>query len=139
MRTVEVSRLVRATPDEVERVLSPGRLIEYEGTFAVEDVTETDEGWVVETRPAGRLLALRFVFEAREDGFEYRPEGEGQAGPFTELETGITFEPEGGGTRVTIRSSVGLRLPLPFADRIAAWKRRGELNRALSRIAAEVE
>jgi hypothetical protein len=33
---------------------------------------------------------------------------------------------------------VSLNLPLPLADRVAAWKRRGELRRAAEELAASV-
>lgn len=137
MRTVEVSRFVGATLPEVRRLLSPGTIIEYEGTFVVREVTETDEGWVVTTQAAGRLFEMRFVFEEREDGFLYRQESDD--GPFTQMETELTLSRRDEGVDVTMRSSVGLRLPLPFADRVAAWKRKGELKRALKRLAADVE
>lgn len=137
MRTVEVSRFVRATLPEVRRLLAPGTIIEYEGTFVVRDVVERDDGWVVTAHAAGRLFEMRFVFEEREDGYVYRQESDD--GPFTQMETRLTLARRDEGVDVTMRSSVGLRLPLPFADRVAAWKRRGELKRALARIAAEVE
>ena len=40
--------------------------------------------------------------------------------------------------QAAMRSSVSLNLPLPFADRIAAWKRRGELQRAIDELAESV-
>jgi hypothetical protein len=137
MRTVEVSRFVGATRPELERLLTPETIIDYEGTFVVRDVVERDDGWVVTAQAAGRLIEVRFVFEEREDGYVYRQESDD--GPFTQMETRLTLSREDEGTDVTVRSSVGLRLPLPFADRVAAWKRRGELRRALDRLAADVE
>jgi hypothetical protein len=39
---------------------------------------------------------------------------------------------------VTARSAVSLGLPVPaLTDRVAAWKRRGELERLLDGLAAE--
>jgi hypothetical protein len=39
-----------------------------------------------------------------------------------------------------MNSTVSAGLPLPtITDRVAAWKRRGELRRALARLAADVE
>jgi len=135
MRTVEVSRFVRASRPAVERLLTPETLLDYEGTFRVRDVTETEEGIIVTAGAAG--METEFVFEDREDGLEYRQRG--RAGPFRAMETEMEVTPENEGVRVTMRSSVSLNLPLPFADRIAAWKRRGELRRALSRLADDVE
>lgn len=137
MRTVEVSRFVRATLPQVERQLSPAAIVEYEGTFSVVDVEETGEGQVVTGHAGGRLIEARFVFQPREDGYVYRQEG--SSGPFEEMETRIRLERRDEGVDVTMRSSVGLGLRLPFVDRVAAWKRRGELKRALSRLAADVE
>ena len=137
MHEVEVSRFVRATLPEVERLLSPGAIIEYEGTLVVRGVEETDDGWVVTAQAAGRLIEMRFVFEELEDGWHYRQESDD--GPFTQMETRLALARRDEGVDVTMRSTVGLRLPIPFADRVAAWKRRGELKRALSRLAADVE
>lgn len=137
MRTVETSRFVLATLPEVERHLEPGTIIEYEGTFSVVDVAETDAGWEVTARGGGRLMEVRFEFEPLEDGYVYRQAGD--AGPFDEMETRLETARKDEGVTVTMRSDVSLGLPLPLADRVAAWKRGGELNRALARLAADVE
>lgn len=137
MRTVEASRFLHATIPQVERQLSPAAIVEYEGTFTVVDVTETDDGWVVTGRGGGRLLEARFAFEQRDDGYVYRQAGE--AGPFEAMETRLSLSRRDEGAIVSMRSSVSLGLPLPLADRVAAWKRRGELRRALARLAADVE
>lgn len=137
MRTVEASRFLQAYPREVDRLLTPETVLDYEGTFTVIDVDETDGTTVVDAQAGGRLMEARFVFEDREDGLVYRQDG--GAGPFEAMETEVTVAAENEGARVTMRSSVSLALPLPFADRVAAWKRRGELKRALRRLAADVE
>ena len=140
MRTVEVSRFVRATLPEVERQLTPAAIVEYEGTFTVLDVEETDEDgetrWVVTGRGGG-VIEARFSFEEREDGYVYRQEGE--AGPFEEMETRLSLARRDEGVEVTATSSVSLGVSLPLVDRVAAWKRKGELKRALARLAADVE
>lgn len=135
MRTVEVSRFVRASHAEIERLLTPETLLEYEGTFRVKDLEETDDGTLVTAGTTG--METEFVFEDRPDGIEYRQRG--TAGPFRAMETRVRLEPENEGVRVTMESGVSLNLPLPFADRVAAWKRRGELRRALDRLADDVE
>jgi hypothetical protein len=134
MRDVEVSRFVRATPSEVERALTPTAVVEYEGSFAVRDVVEGDGGTYVTVGSRGLEFVLRF--EGREDGVYYEQEGE--AGPFEAMTTELTVRAENDGSRVTARSSVSLGLPVPLADRVAAWKRRGELKRALSTLAESV-
>ncbi len=134
MRTVEASRRIDALAGTVLERLSPAAIIEHEGTFAVEAVEETEDGWTVFASAPG--MAVSFAFEAREDGYGYRAVDE--VGPFETLETELSVRPSGTGAEVTMRSSVSLRLPLPFADRVAAWKRRGELRRALASLAADV-
>ena len=135
MREVEVSAFVPAPPAVIERALTPASVVEYEGSFDVRAVQETDEGWTVTAGARGLTMGLDF--EEREDGLAYRQHGE--AGPFEAMTTAITVEPENEGSRVTARSSVSLGLPIPaVTDRVAAWKRRGELRRALDRLAEDV-
>lgn len=134
MRTVEVSRFVRATPAEIERVLDPATLVGYEGTFTVTDTETVDEGVRV-FAGEGRMMAS-FLFEDREDGLAYEQEH----GPLEGMLTTVTYESENEGSRVRARSSVSLGVPpAAITDRIAAWKRRGELRRALANLAADVE
>ncbi|UPV75655.1 SRPBCC family protein [Halorussus limi] len=135
MREVEVSAFVPAPPAAVERALTPEAVVEYEGSFEVRNVEQTDDGWTVTAGASG--LSLRLDFEERPDGLAYRQRGE--AGPFESMETEISVANENEGSRVTMRSSVGLGLPLAsVSDRVAAWKRKGELRRALDRLAADV-
>ena len=136
MREVEVSRFVRATPAEVARALTPATVVEHEGSFAVVDVDErTDGSTVVTAGSRGLELALRF--EERDGGLYYTQEGD--AGPFDAMETWLTVHAKDDGSRVTMRSAVSLGLPLPgLTDRIAAWKRKGELQRALDALAADL-
>jgi len=136
MREVAVDRFVGATPTEVERALSPSALVEYEGSFRVLDVEETDDGTVVTAGASGVGVTLQF--SDRPDGLYYEQLGE--AGPFDAMWTEATWEPENEGSRVRARSGVSLGLPLSgMTDRVAAWKRRGELRRALENLAADVE
>jgi carbon monoxide dehydrogenase subunit G len=135
MREVEVSAFVPAPPAAVERALTPAAAVEYEGSFEVLDVTETDEGQTVTAGARG--LRMQLDFEERDDGLTYRQRGNG--GPFDAMETEITVEPENEGSRVTARSAVSLGLPVTaVTDRVAAWKRRGELRRALDALAEDV-
>jgi hypothetical protein len=136
MSTVEVSRFVQALPAAVERALTPAAVVEYEGSFQVRDVTETDDGWVVTAGRAGVELSLRF--ERREDGLYYEQAGE--AGPLDRMETTLSLEPENEGTLVTARSTVDAGMPLSaVTDRLAAWKRKGELKRALRALSEDLE
>lgn len=132
MREVERTRFVRMRPRELDALLDPARIVEYEGSFSVDSVTETDAGTLLTVSGPGLAFELRF--EPVEGGVYYTQAGE--AGPFEEMETWLTVAPENEGSRVSMRSAVSLGVPLPFADRIAAWKRGGELERALDRLAS---
>ncbi|MFB6309460.1 MAG: SRPBCC family protein [Haloarculaceae archaeon] len=132
MREVEVSRFVRATPAELERYLSPAAIIEHEGTFTVVD---SDDGQVT---ARGGGMEVVFAFEERDTGYRYRQVGD--RGPFETMTTTLTYEPENEGSTVRARSSVSLGLPVAsVTDRVAAWKRRGELRRALEELATAFE
>jgi len=136
MREVTVERFVAAAPAAVGRALAPGVVVEYEGSFEVLEVEEREDATFVTAGARGVGVALRF--ESRSDGLRY--EQVGDAGPFDELWTDIAWRPEDDGTLVTARSGVSLGLPLAaVTDRVAAWKRRGELDRALDRLAADLE
>lgn len=136
MREIEVSRFVAARPHEIEGAVGPTSVVDYEGSFDVLDVEERDEGTFVTA--GGRGLRMTFRFEPREDGIYYEQEGE--SGPFDSMWTNLSWENEYEGSRVTARSGVSLGLPLSgVTDRIAAWKRRGELERALDNLAEAVE
>jgi len=132
MREVEVSRFVRATPTAVERVLTPATVVESEGSFTVRDVTDGEDGTLVTAGARGLELTLRF--EDRSDGLHYTQAG--SAGPFDAMTTDLTVVAEDEGARITARSAVSLGLPAPaLTDRIATWKRRGELERLLDALA----
>ena len=134
MREVEVSEFVLARPPAVHRALSPAAIVAAEGTFDVVENREADGGTAIVASAPGVTVLLRF--EEREHGLTYTAEGE--VGPFDHLETEVLVHPEKNGSRVTMRSTVSLNLPLPADDRIAAWKRRGELQRALDELVADV-
>ena len=136
MRTVTASRDVPASIVAVDRALSPAAIIEAEGTFTVVDVAEREDGATVTGRASG--ITATFTFEPLEDGYRYEQEGE--AGPFDHMETVLTREraTTGSGSRLTARSTVSLGLPLPaLSDRVAGWKRRGELRRLLETLEDE--
>jgi hypothetical protein len=81
-------------------------------------------------------MSVPLRFESTDEELRYTAEGE--VGPFEHLETRVTVADESNGSRLTMQSTVSLNLPLPFADRIAAWKRRGELRRAIDELAESV-
>lgn len=131
MREASASRFVRATTGGVERVLSPAALVEYEGSFEPRETVEIEGGTRVIAGAGG--LEMGLFFEELEDGYRYEQEGE--AGPFEHMETTITYGAENEGTRIRMVSSVTLGLfPRRLTDRVAAWKREAELERALDAI-----
>lgn len=136
MHRVTVSRFAPIQPAVVERALTPANVIRYEGTFEPVDVDERENGETVVTA-AARGLQARFVFESTADGLRYVQSGE--QGPFDEMEAEWTVTPEDQGVRVVARSSVSLGVPLPaITDRVAAWKRKRELSRAIDALVEDV-
>ena len=127
MREVEVTRFIQAPPAAVDRYLSPAGLLDAEGSFDVREVVDTDAGTEVTVGAYG--LELVFRFTDRADGIAY----EQVSGPLETLGTTVTYAPENEGTRLTARSRVAVGGPAVL-DRLAAWKRRGELRRALAAI-----
>lgn len=134
MRETEVSGFVPASSPVVLRALTPEAVVTREGTFEVREVTRGDEGTHVTA--AGPGIVAEFRFEERSDGLYYEQVGEN--GPFESMATRITVRPRDDGSDVTLRSEVSLGLPIPGADRVAAWKRRGELKRALDGLRSDV-
>lgn len=131
MREVAVDRFVSAPPAEVARALTPERLIAAEGSFTVREVRQADGATLVAAGRAG--VELLFRFEPIDDGLAY----EQLEGPLERLTTTISYAPEDEGTRLSAHSTVAVRGP-GVLDRLAAWKRRGELRRALATLAAEL-
>lgn len=136
MREIAVERFVAATPHEVDDALDPAAVVAYEESFDVFDVENREEETLVTV--GGRGLRMELRFESTAQGLRY--EQVDDAGPLEEMWTELSWAPENEGTRVTARSGVTLGLPLAaVTDRVAAWKRRGELKRALRNLATEVE
>jgi hypothetical protein len=119
MREVERARFVRTRPRELDALLDPARIVEYEGSFSVDSTTETDAGTLLTVSGPGLAFELRF--EPIENGTCYTQAG--ADGPFEPMETWLTAAPEDEGSRVSMRSAVSLGVPLPFVDRVAAWTR----------------
>ncbi|QDX40311.1 SRPBCC family protein [Salarchaeum sp. JOR-1] len=136
MRTVSASRFVQEPLESVKRSLSPSSLIAYEGTFEVVGVEETESGARVAARMPG--VSVSFAVSETADGWVY--EQVGDAGPFEEMRTEASVTTVSGGVEVTLSSTVALGVPPAFlADRVAGWKRRRELERALDALAADLE
>jgi hypothetical protein len=144
MREIERSRFVPTRPDELLGAVDPARIVEYEGSFSVDSIERIEEdgqegtagGEATLVTVSGPGIAFTLRFEPLDRGYYYTQAGE--AGPFEAMETWLTVDPEDEGSRVTVRSAVSIGLPLPLSDRLAAWKRNGEVERALDRLAADV-
>ncbi|GGL47973.1 SRPBCC family protein [Halocalculus aciditolerans] len=135
MRTVEVSRFVAAPPAAVGNAVTAESLVAFEGTFSVRDVEEREGEWLV----AASARGLDASFRVTETDAGWRVEQAGGAGPFETLTTEVSWRAENEGARVTATSTVSLGLPIAaVTDRIAAWKRRGELERFLDALADAV-
>lgn len=136
MRTVEISKFVDAPPSVVRDALDPASIVEYEGSFNVLDIDEREDEVIIVAGGTGLRLVLRF--EELETGVFYeQDEADGQ--PLETMETTITYLPEDGGTNVTAVSTVSMGVrPRFITDRVAAWKRKGELKRALDALADAV-
>ncbi|SEP62962.1 polyketide cyclase [Natrinema salaciae] len=131
MREVTVSRVVDVSADDLSARLEPATIVEAEGSFAVETVDDRDGATIVVASGPGMRLPLRF--EDRDGTIYYTQESD--RGPFSEMETWLEYDAvDAERTRVTVRSAVELAAPLPFGDRIAAWKRRGELRNLLEAV-----
>ncbi|UWG46475.1 START superfamily protein [Halanaeroarchaeum sp. HSR-CO] len=135
MRTVSATRRVGDPPASVLDTLDPMTIIDAEGTFSALDIEETGDETRVFARGGG--MEVVFTFNKTDDGYEY--EQLGDAGPFETMETTLVVTPADEGSLLTMDSTVSLGLPFAsVTDRIAAWKRRGELKRALRAIDEEV-
>jgi len=130
MREVEASRFVQTYPAVVEEALSPEGILEAEGSFSIRDIAADGNRITV----GGYGLELVFEFTDREDGIEY----DQVEGPLETLQTTLWYERENEGVRLTASSEVAVGGPT-LVDRAAAWKRRGELRRALDGIASQCE
>lgn len=128
MREVEASQFVQTYPKRIAGTLSPDTVLEAEGSFSIRDIDADGDRITV----GGYGVELVFEFVARDNGIEY----DQVEGPLETLRTTLTYEHENEGTRLTARSKVAAPGP-GFMDRLAAWKRRGELRRAVRGIAEE--
>ena len=140
MAEVSVSRQLDASRPTVLRQLDPRSIVEMEGTFDVRSVNETDDGWLVEASATGiqAEFAVRRFEDGDVEGYVYEQVDE--RGPFASMETRLSLSQAAGGATVTAESTVDLGLPFrTVTDRIAAWKRHGELERALDHLAEAVE
>lgn len=132
MRTVTVRRFISEKPRVIDQLLDPPTIIEFEGSFEVFDIRQTNDEWWLEVGSTGLRMTLRF--ESLSHGYYYSQES-GENQPLELMETELTYRPLNEGTEIVASSSVSMGMhPKIITDRIAAWKRKGELRRALVEI-----
>jgi len=148
MRQVDVTADLRAPRETVLDALDPAALVRLEGTYEVDSVRETDDGWIVTAvaEAGSDRVPMTLSVDAVDDGYAYDLV---DGGFFAELHTTVlvTDPPaearqEAGDedlTRVTIRSTFtfGGRLAR-VKDWFATSNRRTELRRAIARLGEEV-
>lgn len=135
MRTVELAEKVSASSVKIDSHLDPPTIIEYEGSFEVVDFEEKNEEWYVTAGSSG--LRLNFRFESLENGYYYELK---EDQPLEKMETTLQYQQSENGTEISITSAVRMgRWPAAVTDRVAAWKRKGELNRMLEHLHEEFD
>ena len=136
MKSVEVSRHIDASPEAVASYLTPETIILLEGTFSIHSVEEEHDDVLVEAKAKG--VSATFRFEELAAGYRYEQAGE--EGPFDEMETTLRYEPKGDGVTVIMTATISLGIrPRALFERIGAWKRKGEMDRALKSLDRAVQ
>lgn len=136
MKEVETTAELDAPRDLVEELLTPRDIIEYEGTYDVEDVGEASDGRP-EVHASAENIDTVFAFEELPNGVAYEQTGEE---PFEEQYTTITVYGEDGQVEVVARSefTFGGRLSR-IVDWFAADSRQSELKRTLIGLAKAID
>lgn len=132
MHEIEVSETYPTDADTIEDEISPVKIIEYESTYEIQDVRQTEEGWSIAATAEDLEITLKFT--KLENGYAYCQEGD--SGPFEKMRTAITYEEvseEETAVVITSRFTFGLPFSV-ITDRIAGWSRKMELRRVLVRL-----
>lgn len=141
MQEVKVAVEFDAAHEEVISKLSPRSIIEYERTYDVKEVSETNDGWVVTAINRDENVEVERTFEKLPNGYTYEHLS---GGFFDELSTTLTVEePKHDGNRpvrvlITSEFTFGGLLS-PIFDRLAVSKREEELKRTIYGLAAELD
>lgn len=137
MREVETSAEYESSPSDIHDELDPKSIIEYEGTFLVREVTESDGGWLVNAVSKENNVEMEVFIEELPDGYTYELR---EGGFFDELRTTILIREGDDGTQVTVSSefTFGGRLARLY-DWLGAEDRQMELDRMLLTLAVELE
>lgn len=132
MKEIEVSTVVDAPREEVERRLSPSAIVDYVDTYTVRSTEELEGGAVLTL--SGENIEMVAEFTELEDGYAYRQRGD--EGPFDEMATRITVS-GGDETEVSVRSE------FTFGGFVKDWFgtsiRRDEMERLLANLERDLE
>jgi hypothetical protein len=136
MKEVETTAELDAPKALVEELLTPREIIEYEGTYEVDDVGEASDGRP-EVHASADNIETAFAFEELPNGYAYEQTGDE---PFDEKYTTITVYGEDGEVKVVARSefTFGGRLSV-VVDWFAADGRQSELQRTLLGLAKAID
>ena len=136
MKEIETTLELDAPRDLTEELLGPEEIIEYEGTYEVDGVGETEDGRV-EVYASTDDIETAFAFEKLPNGYAFEQTGEA---PFDEQYTTITVYGEDGEVEVVARSEFTFGgLFSVVLDWFAAGTRQTELQRTLLRLAHEID
>ncbi|WP_418280330.1 hypothetical protein [Halorubrum sp. DTA98] len=138
MKQVEVSYTLDASRESIAGRLSPEAIVEYEGTYEVISVKETDGECRIsvsnDTIEGDHDMVLTFT--ETETGYVYRQVGDGL---FETLSTEIVLEGDEHAL-VTVRSEFTFGGPLAFVkDWLAAGYRRAELEKLVRNVSRDHE
>jgi hypothetical protein len=136
MKEVETTVELDAPRGLVEELLTPAAIIEYEGTYEVDDVGETDDGRP-EVYASADNIDTAFAFEELPNGYAYEQTG---GEPFEEQYTSLTVYGEDGEVTVTARSefTFGGYFSM-ILDWFGAGSRQSELQRGLLALAKAID
>jgi hypothetical protein len=136
MKEVETTVELDAPRKLVDELLTPANIIEYEGTYDVDDVGETNDGRT-EVYASADNLETAFAFEALENGCAYEQTG---SGPFEEQYTSFTIYGDDGEVTVVARSefTFGGYFSM-ILDWFGAGSRQSELQRGLLGLAKAID
>lgn len=133
MKEVEVSRTINAPREAVLDRLSPRSIVEFTGTYEVEAVERTADGWRVSAVAEDLDVVLEFT--ETESGYVFVQ----REGPFEAMYSSITVS-GADPVEATVRSCFTFDMPLArLTDWFASWDRKTELERLLVALAGTVE
>lgn len=138
MKEVSVSIPIDGSNEQVKEQLSPNKIIEYVGTYAIESCERVGDSWILTARTKDIVVLLEFT--ELENGYMY--EQRGDQGPFAQMKTKLTIHDRdcADGVLVTARSRYTFGSIFAFLiDRLAIKHRKTELHQLLISLKDETE